>query len=225
MGRRIMWGLPGNGAKFCLTWATRPSPKEHTYGFNEKALLSPRLAPLTWWLALRNQHLPLPIEEEGRFALALLEARGHEVLRTDDYGNPFWNTTGLFKTSSGHSSRISVFWCVAAGETERGLFYGDRMSYIMARPEDSPSTVVQIEKDGKTVTDSNGYPEGKVRMEVYKQPTHWEMLPALMRVNSGHGGSHTFLANEFINAIVEDRLPAVNVWEAVAYTPPGIIAH
>jgi hypothetical protein len=46
-----------------------------------------------------------------------------------------------------------------------------------------------------------------------------------MRVKSGHGGSHTFLANEFISAILEDRQPAVNVWEAVAYTLPGIVAH
>jgi predicted dehydrogenase len=45
---------------------------------------------------------------------------GHEVLQTNEYKNPFWNTTGFFKTSGGHSSRISVFWHVAAGGTERG---------------------------------------------------------------------------------------------------------
>ena len=57
---------------------------------------------------------------------------GHEVLKTNLYKNPFWNTTAFFKTSGGHSSRVSVFWHVAAGGTERGAFYGDRMSYIMA---------------------------------------------------------------------------------------------
>lgn len=150
---------------------------------------------------------------------------GHEVLRTNEYRNPFWNTTAFFKTSGGHSSRISVFWHVAAGETERGLFYGDRMSYIMARPEGSPDTIVQIGKDGKTVIDGNGYPEGKVSIEPYRQPNHWDKLPPSLRVKSGHGGSHTFLAHEFIGAILEDRMPAVNVWEAVAYTLPGIVAH
>lgn len=44
-------------------------------------------------------------------------------------------------------------------------------------------------------------------------------------VQSGHGGSHTFLANEFIRAIAGDRHPTVNIWEAVAYTLPGIVAH
>jgi predicted dehydrogenase len=150
---------------------------------------------------------------------------GHEVLRTNEYNNPFWNTTAFFRTSGGHASRVSVCWHVAAGGTERGAFYGNRVSYIMQRPEGSPDTVVSITKDGQTVIDANGYPEGKVQIQPFKQPNFWERLPEPMRVPSGHGGSHTFLANEFINAIVEERTPAVNVWEAIAYTLPGIIAH
>ena len=149
----------------------------------------------------------------------------HEVLETNQYKNPFWNTTAFFKTSGGHSSRISVFWHVAAGGTERGGFYGDRMSYLMARPERSPNTVVTISKEGKTVIDANGYPEGDVKVAAYDQPNHFEMLPESLRVRSGHGGSHTFITHEFVSAIAEDRVPAVNVWEAIAYTAPGIVAH
>jgi predicted dehydrogenase len=150
---------------------------------------------------------------------------GHEILKTNAYQNPFWNTTGFFKTSGGHSSRISVFWHVAAGGTERGQFFGDRLSYIMERPERSPNTVIRISKNGETVLDSNGYPEGKVTIEAFQQPNYMERLPEPMRVKSGHGGSHTFLTHEFISAIVEDRHPAVNIWEAIAYTLPGIVAH
>lgn len=149
----------------------------------------------------------------------------HEVLQTNQYKNPFWNTTAFFKTSGGHSSRISVFWHVAAGGTERGGFYGDRMSYIMARPEHSPNTQVTITKNGKTVIDANGYPEGDVKIVAYDQPNHHEMLPESLRVRSGHGGSHTFLVHEFVSAIAENRTPSVNVWEAIAYTAPGIVAH
>lgn len=150
---------------------------------------------------------------------------GHEILKTNQYRNPFWNTTAMFKTSGGHSSRISVFWHVAAGGTERGLFYGDRMSYVMARPEGSPNTVFEISKDGKTVIDANGYPEGKLTRTSFAQPDYMDRLPAAMRVKSGHGGSHTFLTNEFVNAILEDRHPAVDIREAIAYTLPGIVAH
>ncbi len=46
-----------------------------------------------------------------------------------------------------------------------------------------------------------------------------------MRHSSGHGGSHVFLAAEFINALVEDREPAVDLYEALAMTVPGIVAN
>ena len=150
---------------------------------------------------------------------------GHEILQTNQYRNPFWNTTGFFKTSAGHSCRVSVFWHVAAGGTERAQFHGDRLSYLMERPEGQKNTVIRIARNGETVVDANGYPEGKVEIEAYKQPNHWERLPEPLRVPSGHGGSHTFLTHEFVTAIVEDRHPAVNVWEAIAYTLPGIVAH
>jgi predicted dehydrogenase len=187
----------------------------------------------TWRHGFPPMHYPthsvgivVPITGER---LVEVEAMGwgdnHPILATNEYGNPFWNTTGFFKTSGGHSSRISVFWHVATGGTERGAIYGDRMSYIMGRPEGSPDTVVQIGQEGKTALDANGYPEGKVKSEAYHEPTHWEVLPAAMRVPTGHGGSHTFLTHEFISAIVEDRWPRVNVYEAIAYTLPGIVAH
>ena len=51
------------------------------------------------------------------------------------------------------------------------------------------------------------------------------MLPEPLRHNSGHHGSHTFLTNEFIDALVNERQPAVDIYEALSYTVPGIIAH
>jgi hypothetical protein len=33
------------------------------------------------------------------------------------------------------------------------------------------------------------------------------------------------LTHEFISSIIEDRWPTVDVYEAVAFTVPGIIAH
>lgn len=150
---------------------------------------------------------------------------GHEVLRTNTYQNPFWSETAFFKTSAGHACRISIAWHIAAGGTERGLFYGDRMSYVMSRPEGSPNATFEISKDGKVQLDANGYPEGEVRRTAYAEPDHFDKLPESMRVKTGHGNSHTFLTHEFVRAIAEDRQPTVNVWEAVAYTAPGIVAH
>ena len=96
------------------------------------------------------------------------------------------------------------------------------MSYIMERPEGSPNTLVrQEEMPGSRY----GIYAGNIKSEVYPQPNHMDRLPEPLRVASGHGGSHTFITHEFISAIVEDRHPLVNVWEAIAYTMPGIIAH
>lgn len=73
--------------------------------------------------------------------------------------------------------------------------------------------------------DSNGYPEGETEMLADKKANYLERLPEPLRVKSGHGDSHTFLTHEFVRAVLEDRHPTVNVWEAIAYTLPGIIAH
>ena len=187
----------------------------------------------TWRHGLPPMHYPthsvgmvVPVTEERLTEVqAMGWGDGHEVLKTNQYHNPFWNETGFFKTSGGHSARISVFWHVAAGGTERGQFYGDRLSYTMARPERAPNTVTRIAKNGQTVLDSNGYPEGKVDIEAFAQPDYMDRLPPTMRVKSGHGNSHTFLVHEFLSSILENRHPAVNIWEAIAYTLPGIVAH
>jgi len=149
----------------------------------------------------------------------------HVTLATNEYQNPFWNGTAFFKTSAGHSARVSVFWHVANKEIVRASFYGSLRTYIMARPEGSPDSIAQIARQGVTSIDANGYPVGDVKFEAYQEPNHWEMLPEPMRIPSGHSGSQSFLTHEFISSIVEDRWPAVNVYEAIAYTLPGIIAH
>ena len=52
-----------------------------------------------------------------------------------------------------------------------------------------------------------------------------ELLPEPMRVGGGHEGPEPFLTHEFVDALVNDRKPAVDNHEALAYTMPGIIAH
>ncbi len=147
----------------------------------------------------------------------------HEMLKQNYYdNNPFVHTVALFKTSKGHCSRISIGWNIAAEGTERGVFYGDKMSFIMARPEGSPNTVVEQKINP---TGPFGVFGGKAESRAFEQPAYLERLPEPLRVTSGHGNSHPFITHEFISAIIEDRHPEVNVWEAVAYTMPGVIAH
>jgi hypothetical protein len=70
----------------------------------------------------------------------------------------------------------------------------------------------------------------KVRAEGAKKvavPEYWksDMLPESMRHASGHGGSAVFISAEFVNALVEDREPEIDLYESLAMTVPGIVAH
>ncbi len=41
----------------------------------------------------------------------------------------------------------------------------------------------------------------------------------------GHGGSHPYLVHEFVDAIVNNRQPLINIWEAARYMAMGIAAN
>ena len=150
---------------------------------------------------------------------------GDPILRDNAYGNPFWNETAFFKTSTGHAFRVAVFWKGAHRGTERAQWYGDRMSFFFPDPNGLGPVIVrsgqQVEKD------SGGFVRQLPEHERYEQPDWWatDMLPAPLRHASGHEGSHTFLTHEFVDALVKGRKPAVDVHEALAYTAPGIVAH
>jgi hypothetical protein len=43
--------------------------------------------------------------------------------------------------------------------------------------------------------------------------------------HTGHEGSHQFLVDDFVTAVVHGTLPPVHVWQAARYNAPGIVAH
>jgi len=150
---------------------------------------------------------------------------GDPILKDNVYNNPFWNGTAFFRTSGGHAFRVAVFWKGAHRGTERAQWYGDRMSFFFPDPNGLGPVII---RSGKQVeTDSGGFARQLPEYEKYEPPEWWntDMLPAPLRHNSGHEGSHTFLTHEFVDALVKGRQPAVSVYEALAYTAPGIIAH
>ncbi len=42
---------------------------------------------------------------------------------------------------------------------------------------------------------------------------------------TGHGGSHPYLAHEFVSAVAANRIPAINIWQAVRYMAMGVAAN
>ena len=60
----------------------------------------------------------------------------------------------------------------------------------------------------------------------------WPPLPPTKRpplppgvAGGGHGGSHGYLMDEFVTAILQDRRPLVDVVMALNLTVAGIVAH
>ena len=146
-------------------------------------------------------------------------------LKDNDYNNPFWAEMGMFSTDAGHAFRVRVAWKIAARGGESARWFGDKMSFHMHHPNGLPPVVVRSGKQmGK---DDAGFDVALPNFGHYKQ-VQWyntDMLPQPLRHNSGHQGSHTFLTHEFISALVDQRPPAIDVYEALAYTVPGIVAH
>ena len=113
------------------------------------------------------------------------------------YMNPFGTEVALFRTSEGGMARMAVSWDTPGDSGEKGRIRGQKGSYY-----------------------------GK-----YEGPSA-EDLPATRRPPlppgvqpGGHGGSHGQLSNEFVTAILQDRLPLVDIAQALNMTVAGIVAH
>jgi predicted dehydrogenase len=132
---------------------------------------------------------------------------GDDALADNPYKNPFWNGSALFQTSGGFICRCNVFWQVNA-DGERAQWLGDRLALYMAGSGGQPFR--RVGSDGVTSTEL---------------PDYRARLPEALRVDSGHGGSHPHLTHEFVQALAEEREPAIDVHEALAMTVPGIVAH
>lgn len=126
-------------------------------------------------------------------------------LKDNAYNNPINAAAGLFKTDRGHMCRCNVFWDGTA-DGERAQWFGTKLTMYMPGSGGQPFRL-----------------EGGAKME--RLPDYWPRLPEAMRHDTGHGGSHPFLTHEFVSALAEDREPAVDLYESLAMTVPGIVAH
>ncbi|MCW5965028.1 MAG: Gfo/Idh/MocA family oxidoreductase [Bryobacterales bacterium] len=150
---------------------------------------------------------------------------GDPILKDNNYANPFWNQTALFRSERGTSFRVAVWWKGAHRGTERAQYFGDKMSLFFAHPNGTGPAIVRWSEGREK--DSGGFERQGSVLEPYETPRWWatDLLPEPLRHDSGHEGSHTFLTHEFVDAVLRGRTPTVNVLEAVAYTAPGIVAH
>jgi predicted dehydrogenase len=187
----------------------------------------------TWRHGMAPMHYPTHCTAHliGLTGERLVEAKCHgwgdddPICKDNVYKNPFWNEMAMFSTDRDRAFRVRVAWrgAMRGGETAR--WYGSKMSFHMQDPNGLPAVIVR--SGSQKEKDDAGFVRDLPAFEHYQQPDWWasDMLPEPLRHNSGHEGSHTFLTHEFVRALIEDRQPAIDVYEALAYTVPGIVAH
>jgi len=65
--------------------------------------------------------------------------------------------------------------------------------------------------------------------EAFKRAVYRDLSEAELQTRDfnpgGHGGSHPYLVHEFCTAVAENRVPAINAWEAARYMVMGVMAH
>ena len=123
------------------------------------------------------------------------------------YANEYSNEVGLFEMSNGAIARICEMRRIGYPGSERvNAIYGTEGSF-----EQNLAGAVWATKNG---------------FERVTLDPHHEPLPEpLANDLGGHGGSHAYLVHEFVDSVNRERLPRINVWEAVRYCAPGLVAH
>jgi hypothetical protein len=113
------------------------------------------------------------------------------------YKNPFGTEIALFRTSEGGASRMAVSWDTPGRGGEMGRIRGQRGTVY--------GTYEGLDKD---------------KLPNIKRPP----LPPGVQAG-GHGGSHGYLMCDFVEAIIKDRKPLVDVAMALNMSVSGVVAH
>ena len=122
--------------------------------------------------------------------------------RHNRYGNPFGGEFASFRTEEGGSSRMLVSYDIPCVNGERGRVWGQRGGYDDAQM--------------KFLGDETALKGLDYRR--HKLPPGVE--------GGGHGGSHGYLTDDFLHAILDPRhRPCVDVKTALNTTIAGVYAH
>ena len=151
----------------------------------------------------------------------------------------FSNETALFEMSNGATIRILEFRECGGhigNEEETFRIVGTKGTYTDnkwmcnfrdAAPEDVAARKALAQRyENQSLTDEDmrdPLPEEVAKAFgeacAHQRDAEGDFTPTV------HGGSHPYLVNEFVDAIVNNRQPAINAWEACRYMAMGVMAH
>ena len=135
---------------------------------------------------------------------------GDTYFKEQGYG--FSNETALFHMSNGSTMRICELREIGHRGREIFRIYGTQGSFENDH---------WCNKEGST----------HLTAEQMREPLPPEVEEAFQaasrtsEIYGGHGGSHPYLVHEFVEAVAQERQPAIDVWSAVRFMAAGVIAH
>ena len=155
-------------------------------------------------------------------------------------GSAFSNEVALYKMSNGATVRIAETRETPGhlgndGETfrimgSRGTFSENRF-FEIERPGFDPVDYDHLNRPTRVdLTPGDMFDSLPPEVEAaFKRAMHQDVnendIQNLDFNPKGHGGSHPYLVNEFVDAIANNRQPLINIWEAARYMVMGVMAH
>lgn len=158
---------------------------------------------------------------------------------TGGFDNPYPTEVGLF-TLRDSDVLVDVtmsFFQTARSYIEGFALYGEHLGVEWPRDNEGPLTCYDMtgpaagSRGNQVAARELDPPDRPERLPApltrFTRPCEVQLpgMPASASVGAAHGGSHPFLAHEFVRSIVEDRPPLVDAHVAARWTAPGICAH
>lgn len=150
------------------------------------------------------------------------------------FDNDFSNQTALFRSSDGAMCRANEFRRVTGKDPlavygTRAAFHDNHWTLHDGTVQDMTASLQCSASPDPERADWEAQRREGAQEDFFSgvSPTHdTDRLPREFRgLPNGHGGSHQFLADDFVQACVQGKLPVLNVWTAAKFCAPGIVAH
>ncbi len=168
----------------------------------------------------------------------------------NNWDNPFSNETALMQMSGGGVARINEFRRAGIPHKPSSYItclYGDKGGYegsvtqhvlikgTAAGVDDTRIDYVSDLLNTNTYTKTSKAPDFALNTYPISEPAHRgfapihdvDRLPRAFRScpDTVHYNSHPFLVDDFMRAVVANKLPPNNAWDSARYIIPGIMAH
>jgi len=185
----------------------------------------------------------LPTYAVSVSCIGVTDDRGDGVFdrETSMFDNDFSNATALFELAGGGSMRINEMRRVGYPShirESRFRFFGTEGSFEQLaeisvwQNKEGVEDVSSLLATGRTLdaddaTLAHVAPELRASFTSGHAAVHdiTRLPDSFLGAPDGHEGSHHFLADDFVTAVMTGTIPPVNAWVAARFTLPGIVAH